>query len=62
MLSCCLRFASEGAKNLQIAMDAAEAYFGLEQYLKPSDIPLLDEKSMLVYVSEYYTGYPERNK
>lgn len=47
---------SEGTKNLQLAMDVAEKYFGLEQYLKPADIARLDEKSMLVYVSEYYTG------
>ena len=48
---------SAGLKNLQIAMNAAEKYFGLEQYLKPDDVCQLDEKSMLVYVSEYYTGY-----
>ena len=28
-------------------MNAAESWFGLEQYLSVSDIPKLDEKSML---------------
>lgn len=37
-------------------MSAAETYFGLEPYISAADIPNLDEKSMLVYVSEYYTG------
>jgi hypothetical protein len=44
------------AHNLQTAMDAAERYFGLEKYLSPADIAHLDEKSMMVYVSEYYQG------
>lgn len=48
--------------NLQTAFDAAEKYFGLEQYLKTSDIKKLDEKSMVVYVSEYYYGIAERRK
>ena len=49
-------------ENLLLAMDAAEKWFGLEKYLSPSDIPKLDEKSMLVYVSEYYSGIIEQLK
>lgn len=49
-------------ENLTLAMNAAEKWFGLEKYLQPSDIPKLDEKSMLVYVSEYYTGIIEQLK
>eukprot|EP00049_Salpingoeca_infusionum_P009182 m.152573 g.152573 ORF g.152573 m.152573 type:complete len:1745 (-) comp14262_c0_seq1:1421-6655(-) len=52
----------EGDANLQIAMKAAETYFGLEQYLTPADVKKLDEKSMLVYVSEYYAGITEQMK
>ena len=48
--------AEHATHNLQTAMAAAEAYFGLEQYLKPGEIASLDEKSLVVYVSEYYTG------
>ncbi|EGD76823.1 paramyosin [Salpingoeca rosetta] len=48
--------------NLATAMKAAQEYFGLEQYVEPSDIAKLDEKSMLVYVSEYYAGITEQLK
>jgi len=48
--------------NLRVAIDAAEAYFGLEKYLTPEDIPKLDEKSMVVYISEYYYGIAEQRK
>jgi len=50
------------AQNLQTAFNAAEAYFGLEKYLTPEDIPKLDEPSMVVYVSEYYHGIAEQRK
>lgn len=53
---------SAKVKNLQIAMDAAEKYFGLEQYLTAEDIPKLDENSMVVYVSEYFYGIAEQRK
>lgn len=49
-------------KNLQLAMDAAEKYFGLEKYLTPEDIFKLDENSMVVYISEYYYGIAEQMK
>ena len=42
--------------NLKKAMDAAETCYGIEQYLQPAEIAKLDDKSMLVYVSEYYYG------
>lgn len=48
--------------NLKIAMDAAEKYFGLEQYLTPQDVLKLDECGMLVYVSEYFYGIAEQRK
>ncbi len=38
--------------NLTMVFAAAEKYFGLEQYLSVSDIPKLDDKSMVVYASE----------
>jgi len=49
-------------ENLKTAFAAAEKYFGLEQYLAPSDIPKLDDKSMVVYLSEYYYGIAEARK
>lgn len=42
--------------NLEMAMRVAEEFFGLERYLTPDEIPKLDEKAMLVYASEYYSG------
>ncbi|KAJ5066874.1 alpha-actinin [Anaeramoeba ignava] len=49
-------------KNLEIAQDAAEKYFGLEKYITPDEIRKLDENSMVVYVSEYYYGIAEQRK
>lgn len=37
-------------------MNVAEKEYGVEQYLTPADILKLDEKSALVYISEYYYG------
>ena len=42
--------AKSGPKNLQAAMDAAEKFFDVEKFLEPSDIPKLDDKSMLVFL------------
>lgn len=53
---------SQAAANLKMAMEAAEKFFGLEQYLEPKDVPKLDEKSALVYVSEYYYGINQAAK
>jgi len=53
---------ANGKENLQTAMNAAEKYFGLEQYITPEDILKLDENSMVVYVSEYYYGIAEQRK
>lgn len=41
---------------------AAEKYFGLEQYLQPTDFQHLDPKSMFLYVSEYYNGVQQQRK
>ncbi|KAJ5066873.1 alpha-actinin [Anaeramoeba ignava] len=49
-------------KNLEIAQDAAEKYFGLEKYITPDEIRKLDENSMVIYVSEYYYGIAEQRK
>lgn len=48
--------------NFEIASNAAFEYFGLEQFISPSDIPKLDEKSMFIYVSEYYYGIAKQRK
>lgn len=48
--------------NLKVAFAGAEKFFGLEQYLEPKDVAKLDEKSALVYVSEYYYGINEQAK
>lgn len=48
--------------NLQQVFDAATKYFGLEQYLKPSEIAQLDKKSAFIYASEYYYGIAEQRK
>ena len=34
-------------------------YFDVEAFLEPSDVSKLDEKSMLVFLSEYYYGINE---
>lgn len=49
-------------KNLTVAQDAAERYFGLEKYVTPEEIQKLDENAMLVYVSDYYYGMAEQRK
>ena len=48
--------------NIKRAMDAAEKYFGLEQYITPEEFLKLDECGMLVYVSEYFYGIAEQRK
>jgi hypothetical protein len=49
-------------KILSTTFAAAEKCFGLEQYLEVSDVALLDSKSMLIYVSEYYMGAADMRK
>jgi spectrin beta, non-erythrocytic 1/4/5 len=53
---------NDSKTNLQTAFDAAEKFFGLEQYLTTDDITQMDEKSMVVYVSEYYYGIAAARK
>ncbi|EDQ86636.1 uncharacterized protein MONBRDRAFT_28031 [Monosiga brevicollis MX1] len=48
--------------NLRLAITAAGQYFGMEPYLTAEDIGKLDEKSMLVFVSEFYSGITEQLK
>lgn len=42
--------------NLALALNLAEKYCNVEKYLEPSDIPKLDEVSMIVYLSDWYEG------
>jgi hypothetical protein len=53
---------ADGKACIQAAFNAAEKYFGLEQYLTVDEFLKLDEKSMLIYVSEYYLGIAEQRK
>eukprot|EP00051_Salpingoeca_urceolata_P017390 m.236470 g.236470 ORF g.236470 m.236470 type:complete len:1366 (+) comp18939_c2_seq7:236-4333(+) len=53
---------SDGDDNLLLAMDAAEKAIELEKYVTPADFKKLDEKSLFVYLSEYYTGIQEQRK
>jgi len=49
-------------ERIALAMDAAEKFFGLEKYLAPDEIEILDDKSMIIYVSEYYNGLTKHGK
>ena len=53
---------ADGKANLGKAFIAAKEYFGLEEYLTPDEFCKLDEKSTLVYISEYYYGINEQFK
>lgn len=53
---------SDNRANIQAAFNAAEKYFDLEQYLTVDEFLKLDEKSMMIYVSEYYLGIAEQRK
>lgn len=53
---------ADGKACIQAAFNAAEKYFNLEQYLTVDEFLKLDEKSMLIYVSEYYLGIAEQRK
>eukprot|EP00004_Rigifila_ramosa_P010201 TRINITY_DN21_c0_g1_i2.p1 TRINITY_DN21_c0_g1~~TRINITY_DN21_c0_g1_i2.p1 ORF type:complete len:1238 (-),score=389.66 TRINITY_DN21_c0_g1_i2:44-3250(-) len=48
--------------NLQLAIDTAEKFFGLEKYLTPQDIQKLDENSMVVYIGDYYLAFADQAK
>jgi hypothetical protein len=47
---------------LKATFAAAEKCFGLEQYLEVADYAELDQKAMLIYVSEYYLGAAQMRK
>eukprot|EP00457_Paulinella_chromatophora_P000377 gb/GEZN01000377.1/.p1 GENE.gb/GEZN01000377.1/~~gb/GEZN01000377.1/.p1 ORF type:complete len:978 (+),score=205.67 gb/GEZN01000377.1/:22-2955(+) len=49
-------------ENCEKAFTAATAYFGLERYIQPSDIPKLDSKSQFVFCSEFYYGVARERK
>jgi len=42
--------------NIALAQDGAFKFFGLEKYIAPEEIEILDQKSLVVYVSEWYAG------
>eukprot|EP00823_Brevimastigomonas_motovehiculus_P005145 TRINITY_DN362_c0_g1_i4.p1 TRINITY_DN362_c0_g1~~TRINITY_DN362_c0_g1_i4.p1 ORF type:complete len:871 (+),score=324.74 TRINITY_DN362_c0_g1_i4:65-2677(+) len=48
--------------NLKTAFAAANKYFGLDEYLTPQEFFKIDEKAMIVYVSEYYAGIAAQRK
>ncbi len=48
--------ASNGVANIQKAQDGAFEFFRLERYIAAEDVPILDDKSMIIYVSEWYNG------
>lgn len=54
--------AKEGPANLKKAFDAATAFFGLEQYLTPAEMVKLDEKCMIVFLSEFFYGIAAQRK
>jgi len=52
----------DSVRNFGVALEAANRYFGLERYLEPDEIAELDEKSMFIFVSEFYYGIAEQRK
>lgn len=53
---------ANSAANVKMAFEAAEKYFGLEQFLTVEEFSKLDDKSMFVYVSEYFYGVARMRK
>lgn len=54
--------AKDGQANLKKAFDAATAFFGLEQYISPAEMVKLDEKCMIVFLSEFFYGIAAQRK
>uniref|UniRef100_A0A6A7G8A1 Paramyosin n=1 Tax=Hirondellea gigas TaxID=1518452 RepID=A0A6A7G8A1_9CRUS len=52
----------DGPGNLRKAFVGAERYFDLEQFLTPEEFVKLDDKSMFIYVSEYFYGVARMRK
>ena len=42
--------------NLILALDVAEHYAGVQQYVEPNDISKLDDLGMIVYLSDWFHG------
>jgi len=42
--------------NLQQALELGEKYLNIEKFLEPSDIPKLNEVSMVIYLTDWYNG------
>jgi len=42
--------------NLELALELGAKYLNIPKYLQPADIPKLDEISMIVYLSDWYSG------
>eukprot|EP00457_Paulinella_chromatophora_P000620 gb/GEZN01000620.1/.p1 GENE.gb/GEZN01000620.1/~~gb/GEZN01000620.1/.p1 ORF type:complete len:1267 (+),score=297.19 gb/GEZN01000620.1/:91-3891(+) len=49
-------------ENLRIAFEAANLYFGLEEYVSAGEIEQMDEKCMTVYLADWYYGVAEARK
>jgi len=50
------RTAAMAHSNLEIALDLGEKYLGIPKYLTIADIPKLNEVSMIVYLSDWFSG------
>jgi Ca2+-binding EF-hand superfamily protein len=48
--------AANAHENIARAQEGAYQFFRLEKYIQPDEISILDEKSMIIYVSEFYAG------
>ena len=49
-------------RNIATALAAAQVYFGLDVYLTIPEIMKLDDKSMVVFLGEFYAGITEHAK
>lgn len=54
--------AKNSEENLRLAFEGAEQLFGLEQYITPNELQKMDDKCMVVYVSDYYHGLKKVRK
>ena len=48
----------DAQKNIETAMNAAEKFFRVEKFLTAREVGLLDDKGMLVFLSECETSIP----
>jgi len=48
--------ADNGPANLDMALDLGEKYLNIEKYISAADICIMDELSIIVYLSDWFTG------